>query len=1018
MGDLPESRGMSEQPFVGRERELARLEGFLERAVAGQGQVCFVTGEAGGGKTALVQAFTRRAQDADEHLAVAFGNCNAQSGAGDPYLPFRELLGMLIGVTGRAAAEEPPAGSRLRHWLVRSTQVLIEVGPDLVGTIIPGGVLVAKAGKALAQKAGWLDELEKLAGRKPGAQAAVQPEHLLEQYANVLRALASERPLVVVVDDLHWADAASVNLLFHLSRRLEGSAVLLVGTYRPNELAPRGTERHPLERVLAEIKRYAGDVWVDLRADAAGGRDFVNRLLDTEPNRLGADFREALFRHTEGHPLFTVELLRSLQERGDLIRDAGGCWVVGPRLEFGALPPRVEGVIEQRLGNLGAAQQELLRVASVEGEAFTAEVVAQVQGQAPRQVLRDLSRELEGRHQLVQEGGELRAGRRRLSGYRFAHALFQHYLYGDLGSGERRMLHGEVGRVLEELYAEAPDPVRLAWHYDRAGEDDRAAEAYRQAGEQAIRQGAPQEAERLLTRALELTPESDPARRFEVYLTREKALNLQGRREAQLRDVEALERLAEALDAGRRGQAALRRAGYAEVVNDFPTAIAAAQQAVAHAEAAGRQELRAEGYLAWSMALRGCGRLEEAETCLQRALEVAGPGLEWVQAAVLHNLGAIAAYHDFRQAQTVLQQALTLYRQLGDLRSENLVVQSLGIVALNLEEYDRATTLLEQSVAGAKRLGNRRNEVLASLALGIVANKQRRFPEARARLTSALEGAGEIGVRSHEAGALLYLAPTSLGEGQYLQARQYAQAALDIYRSIGTLMAIDAQLHLGGIEAFLGNFPEASALFGAALEASRPNAGQAGAKALNSVDGALQGLAELELCQGRADKALELARQIGTAPTLEEARALLALDRLEEAEAAFQAYQRKYAHEPGPWLQGQTGLIQVEAARNHPERALRLVEALLPRLEQPHLLNDWSEPCLACYEVLHVCGDARAGEVLEQGWRRLERQASGLEGPDRERFVNNIPSRRRLAAAWGEAGARDRVKEGRHDGGA
>jgi len=632
---------MSEHPFVGRERELRRLEEFPGRALAGHSQICFVCGEAGSGKTALMQQFAERAQGYDERLVVAFGNCNAQSGAGDPYLPFREILGVLTGVAERDTFEGRNA-SRLQRWLVRSTQVLIEVGPDLVGSILPGGILVARAGRALAQKVGWLDELDKLAKRKRGPAALVQPEHLMEQYANVLKILSAEVPLLVIVDDLHWADEASINLLFHLSRRLEKSSVLLLGTYRPDELYARRDEHHPLEKVLSEVKRYSGDVWVDLgAAGQAEGRDFVGRFLDTEPNRLDDAFHEALFRHTEGHPLFTVELLRAMQERGDLIRDAEGCWVVGPKLDFDSLPTKVEGVIEQRIGRLEEPQQELLRVASVEGEAFTAEVVAQVQQVKPRQVLSELSQDLEKRHQLVRERGEIQVGPQRLSGYRFTHALFQHYLYDELGSGERRLLHGEVAQALEGLYTEQPDPVLLAWHYDQAGDDPKAVEHYLKAGEQALRQGAPQEAQRLLSRALELTPESDAAGRFELLLVREKAFDLLGQREAQLEDVTVLERLAEALnDDNKRCEAALRRANYSEVINDFPASALAAKRAAALAEATNRIDHQAESHLAWGHALQGYGSPEEAKLHLELALQLAeATGHTRLRADVLLDLG-------------------------------------------------------------------------------------------------------------------------------------------------------------------------------------------------------------------------------------------------------------------------------------------------------------------------------------------------------------------------------------------
>jgi adenylate cyclase len=201
----------------------------------------------------------------------------------------------------------------------------------------------------------------------------------------VLRTLAKTHPLLLMLDDVQWADSASIGLLFHLGRRLEGSSILIACAYRPEEVAlERAGERHPLEKVLAEFKWSLGDVWVDLRrADEREGRSFVDALLDTEPNRLGEDFRRALFEHTGGHPLFTVEVLRAMQERGDLVPDAEGRWVEGPSLDWERLPARVEAMIAERIGRLDEELRDVLAVASVEGEWFTAQVVAQVQDTPP-----------------------------------------------------------------------------------------------------------------------------------------------------------------------------------------------------------------------------------------------------------------------------------------------------------------------------------------------------------------------------------------------------------------------------------------------------------------------------------------------------------------------------------------------------------------------------------------------------------------------------------------------------------
>jgi predicted ATPase len=160
---------METQVFVARERELGQLLGYLQRALAGQGSVCFVVGEAGSGKTALVAEFARHAQELNSELAVAVGQSDAQTGVGDAHLPFREVLGQLTGDVDARLAQgvitEENAG-RLRRLLVLSGQALVEVGPDLIGVFVPGAGLAARVGAFAAEKAGWLEKLDKLLGKQ------------------------------------------------------------------------------------------------------------------------------------------------------------------------------------------------------------------------------------------------------------------------------------------------------------------------------------------------------------------------------------------------------------------------------------------------------------------------------------------------------------------------------------------------------------------------------------------------------------------------------------------------------------------------------------------------------------------------------------------------------------------------------------------------------------------------------------------------------------------------------------
>jgi adenylate cyclase len=324
----------------------------------------------------------------------------------------------------------------------------------------------------------------------------------------VLETLADQVPLILVMDDLQWADAASASLLFHLGRRLEDHPILLLGAYRPGDLLPRADgRRHPLASVVNELQRRGGRVHVNL--DKADARGFVDALVDSEPNRLGEPFRHTLFRHTGGNPLFTVELLRGLRDRKDIVKDASGRWVADPNLSWDRLPARVEGVIAERIAHLPAELQEDLRTASVEGETFAAEVVALARGLDVGQVVRRMSGPLSKSHRLVVADSIRRIGGRRLSRYRFRHGLFQTYLYGEQDAVERAARHEAVGRALETLYgARATEISRdLAAHFEAARLVPKAIEYFLEAGKRASRLSAHEEAVALYKRGLALLEE-------------------------------------------------------------------------------------------------------------------------------------------------------------------------------------------------------------------------------------------------------------------------------------------------------------------------------------------------------------------------------------------------------------------------------------------------------------------------------------------------------------------------------
>ncbi len=496
--------------FVAREEELAQLDAFLEQAMAGHGRVALVAGEAGSGKTALINAFARRAEAAHRELVVVSGKCDAHTGTGDPYMPFREILALLTGDVDALQAAGTLTDERARRLVdvvPYTAQSVLETGSDLIGTLVTGTGLLARVEATTPMAGDWIERLRALVEHKRAvpADSTLQQSSLLEQTTRVLQAVARARPLLVIVDDVQWADSGSINLMFHLARRIAGCRILFVGAYRPAEVAlGREGQRHPLEPLVNELRRDFGDLQIEL--DHAEDRPFLDALLDSQPNRFGEAFRDTLLRHTGGHPLFTVELLRSMQERGLLVQDEQKDWVEVSDIDWETMPARVDAVLEERLGRLPQELRDILRLASVEGEEFTLEAVARVRQTNPLELVHLVSNELEKRHHLVRAKGVSRANGTRLSQYAFRHIVFQRHLYGELDDVERPYLHGAVGTALEELYGDRADEiaVQLARHFREAGMAEKAVEYLHRAGQRAVRLSANEEAIAHFNHALKL----------------------------------------------------------------------------------------------------------------------------------------------------------------------------------------------------------------------------------------------------------------------------------------------------------------------------------------------------------------------------------------------------------------------------------------------------------------------------------------------------------------------------------
>ncbi|MEK6256092.1 MAG: tetratricopeptide repeat protein, partial [Chloroflexota bacterium] len=939
--------------FVARERELEWLNGFLEKTLDGNGKVVFIAGGTGRGKTALITEFSRRAIEAHPNMLGAIGNCRAYSGVGDPYLPFREVMGMLTGdLESDWAAGIIPTKQAQRAWnsVPLAVKAFLDHGPHLPGIFVDPKKLMSRALSASDEDASWLQELHVALNRQSERSDSLDQSYLFEQYTNVLRNLAEHRPLLLVLDDMQWIDTASASLLFHLGRRLEGVPILIICAYRPEEVAlgrssiqfnSGQNERHPLDKVLNEFKRQFGDICKDLGQVAfTEDRGFVDAYLDSEPNRLEDRFRKALFSHTAGHPLFTIELLRAMQERGDLIQD-NGFWVEQSSLDWKSLPARIEGVIDERLHRLEEELFEILTVASVEGVIFTPQVLARVQGLSDHKLLRQLSRELENRHRLVTEQEGVFVGQNWLARYRFSHVLFQQHIYNNTSEGERRLLHQTIGEILEELYKghESEIAGQLIHHF--SGDRKREQHYAKLAGEHAARQFANHEALVYFSQALELTAEGEYEQRYELLMAREAVYNLFGERDLQKEDLEELRSLVKLLEVDG------KEPGFAEVETrwakytshtDYQGTAQFAERAVSLAKSAGKLKVAVEAYLIWSNSSRIQGNHAAAVQQVDEGISIA--------------------------------------REIGDLRGEGRLLNILGLITLEQKDPTTAKIIFEQALAIARETGERQNEAPPLNSLGMTAGTEGDYSAAQGYYEQALKIAREIGNRRGESLVLGNLGWVVCVQGDFMSGEAYFNQQRIIAREIGDDQYIETYIAINLCMSTLAQGDHQTAL-----------------------KYAQQGLELASQTGDRSGKAWSLTYLGNT---------YLEIGKLSNASEAYQAAidirntlkQHNLAMEP------LAGLARVSLKRGNISAARKDVGEFLNYLDGGGFLDGTEEPLrvwLTCYRVLQAVQDPRALSILENAHKLLKERASKISDDSmRQKFIENIPYHAEIVKVWQE----------------
>jgi class 3 adenylate cyclase/tetratricopeptide (TPR) repeat protein len=659
--EVEADRGLT--PFVGRERELGSLVDAFERARAGQGQVAFLVGEAGIGKSRLLLELRRRIADGaawQEGHCLSFGKTMA-------FHPLVDLLQRQFGV------EEGDGEAAIAAKIERG---------------------VTSAGAALAPLAPYLRALLSIDPGDADVRAMSPAQRRGETFEALRRLLvhaADQRPQVLVIEDLHWIDGASEQFLTALVDSVPALRALLIFTHRPGYASPFG-ERTYFTRV------------VPAALSAEDSARMAAAVLATDA--LPAELRALVAAKAEGNPFYVEELVKSLDETGVLRRRDGRYELARPVTEL-SVPSTIHDIIAARIDRLAEAPKQTLQLASVIGREFTRRLVDRLAEARERNevLLHDLTTlELIYERHLYPE-----------LAYMFKHALTQDVAYGSLLVQRRKELHGLVGLAIEELYADRlPEHYEmLAHHFSLAENWERALDYLLKAAEKASQAFGLRQAIDLYGEALEavrrLGDRVPVATVTSIYRARADLYFGIGDFERSRAEAEALVELTRRVqDRPAEAGALVQLANALEWKEDFPAALERAREAIEIAETSGAQAplggaLHVRGYVQLMS-----GRLEAGEEDLGRALAIGRAGGETDrQALVLHALALRRCWQgEYRASLDLANEAVQISRD------HRLVIPllrglwNIGVAQTDLGDYDKALAALTDGLVLAEKVGD------------------------------------------------------------------------------------------------------------------------------------------------------------------------------------------------------------------------------------------------------------------------------------------------------------------------
>lgn len=898
-------------PFVGRQQEMEALQARWQRAECGQGGLVLLSGAAGIGKSRLAAEF---ASWVEAHGGRVL---KGETMANEP-LPYQALLDALR--------------SALPLWQDLNLDPL---RASVIASILPEWAPSRPESIILHSPLEHLDpEREQM--------------RLFDALATLLTELAHPRPLLLILEDLHLAGAATWALVEFISRRAFSHRLLLLCTYRSDEIE----HTHPLREVRRRLQAAGHLLYLDL---APLSLSAMQTIAEEYAHLLPeGDLGVYLYEYSEGNPFFAIEILQSLLERANN-REA----LLSP--PTADLPEAIRTLLVRRLERLDHETMILAKVAAVCGLSFDVELLSEMIGWNESSVLDHIETLLSRR--LLREAGSPFT-------YAFSHHLLREAVYATLRATERRRYHRRAARLLAELYPTRQEELAalIAGHWEGAEEGQKAANWYLRAARYALSLYASAEARRWLDRGLAWA--SDPALRFDLLALREQILAHTEAPTAQQADLYEMGQLAVLLRDPEREYLYLQR------------------RVLLH-RARGEREQEAEALQALGALAAGDPRREG----------------EFFQEEAVHAM--LTGFYD--RAQQQLQQAFALYRAQNDEAAQVACLCLLAEVTLYQGDFHTANDLLTQAMSLAERQSNRFVVFRALQTAARAAFAHQEFAKARQLSQQALDLAQSLGDRVGEAEALLQLATAharlfnvSAAEGAFRQAAHLYEALGRPQGQAATLVNLAVFLiNLGHYSQAWQRLEQAERLF----TQIQDRRGEAVCAVNRAVIAHYQ--ADYTAARLQAQRGLERARAIGSRPL--QAAALIALGAAErelghegqalECLRAGLALRRELGQTPDlchdlvDLVETYLRLNDLEAARQAMEEMLALYRTAPASILHPQAVL-W-----AAAKVLRASGEtAQADALLEEARAVLEARAAAIPDEEARHAFLHLPFNRQLQA--------------------